>query len=511
MRSIGPQQQAITLVKTGILGLAFLSLTSCSPGETPTGAVTSGGSAGLSGPLVFVNNTGDKSLTSIALRGDSGNAVVNTIPAAEFENVSLGDMQFSEGEWVFVNLGAANKVATIDPLTGATPEHETNLVTGTRPVHIYRDPTDGEVIWSMNDGDNGAGSLTPGDDLINCAPPVPVAGQNYGSSVAILHNSHLGPGANPPTVEGIVCLLADGHHVAAFSSGAGVLKRAFVSSTTAGEIAVIDNEPASPTKWTMTHRIDLCNPAKEAVPATCDVENPIGVAPFTANNSEPHGIRWSNLTQKIYSYQEGYQEIAEIDPTTLAITNTFDLAGTSYTSIGMSPNGRFLLLRGNTTPGPGTKLGVIDLSAIAPAIVDLTIPELNGTSPGSFKFSPDGNRFYILAGNAAATTQDRLFAFDASTLTATPPVLSLLREIPLIAGGNSVGFNAAHNLDVLAQGPVGAGEAKYIVVSNRLDNSVSIINATDHLIKQTVQVGLTPGGVLIYYPGAAAAGNQASS
>jgi len=74
-----------------------------------------------------------------------------------------------------------------------------------------------------------------------------------------------------------------------------------------------------------------------------------------------------------------------------------------------------------------------------------------------------------------------------------------------------VGLNAAHNIDVLAQGAPGAGEAKYIVVSNRLDNSVSIINATDNIVKQTVQVGLTPGGVMIYYPGAAAAGNQASS
>jgi len=33
------------------------------------------------------------------------------------------------------------------------------------------------------------------------------------------------------------------------------------------------------------------------------------------------------------------------------------------------------------------------------------------------------------------------------------------------------------NMDVLAQG---AGEAKYIVVSNKADNSVSIINATDN-------------------------------
>ena len=66
-------------------------------------------------------------------------------------------------------------------------------------------------------------------------------------------------------------------------------------------------------------------------------------------------------------------------------------------------------------------------------------------------------------------------------------------------------------MDVLAQGAAGAGAAKYIVVSNSTDNSVSIINATDNLIKQTVPVGPTPGGVMVYYPGAAAAGNQATS
>ena len=522
MRSISHRQIMTSCAKTSLLGLALVSLASCSSGDSSSGTPSSSGSAALQGPMAFVNNTGDKSLTSVALRGDSGNAVVGTIPAAEFENVALGDMQFSGGDWLFVNITGTNslgqpvhKVATIDPLTSAIPVHETNLTTGTRPVHIYRDPTDSEVIWSMNDGDNASGTTTPGDDLINCAPPAPAPGQNYGSSVTILHNSHLGPGANPPTVEKTVCLLADGHHVTAFSSGVpGVPNRAFVSSETGGEIAVIDNQLNSTTKWTMTHRIDLCNPLKEANP--CDDESlTLSTTPFTPNNAHPHGIRWSKHMQKVYSIQEGYGEIAEIDPDTLNITRRFDLAGTPYTSFGITPEGRFLLLRGQTTIPQATKLGIIDLSLATPVIIDLTNAALDaalaGTSPGSFKFSPDGKRFYILAGNAVGTKQDRLFAFNASTLTATPPALTLLREIPLTAGGDSVGLNAAHNIDVLAQGAPGAGEAKYIVVSNRLDNSVSIINATDNIVKQTVQVGLTPGGVMIYYPGAAAAGNQASS
>jgi YVTN family beta-propeller protein len=451
--------------------------------------------------MVFVNNTGDKTLTSVALRGDSGNAVLGTIASAKFESAALGDMQFSEGEWIFMNLGAANKVATIDPLTGAVPLHETNLVTGTRPVHIYRDPTDGEVLWSMNDGDNAGGTLTPGDDLINCA-------LQGGGSVTVLHNSHLGPGGTPPFVLGTTCLLADGHKVAAFPSGTGAPKRAFVSSTTAGEIAVLNNDETSADYRKLIARVDLCTDAGEVaqVPPqpVCNDESatPLTTA-FTPNKSNPHGIRFSKLTGKIYSIQENYRNIVEIDPATLTITTTFDLTGLPYTGYGISPDGRFLLLRGDTSPVPtGTKLGVIDLGTVGTPRSDFAIPELNGTSPGSFKFSPDGKRFYILAGNAAtATKKDRLFAFDAATLTATPPALTLLREISLVATG-------VHSLDVLVQG---AGEAAYMVVSNSTDNSISIINATDNQEKQKVIVGPTPGGVLVYYPGAAAAGNQATA
>lgn len=488
----------VSSVTTGALGLALISLAACSSGESTstTGVPAPGGSAGRASALVFINNAGDKTLTSVALRGDSGNAVVNTIEAAEFENVALGDMQITDGDWAFVNLGAANKVATIDPLTAATPVHEVNLQAGTNPVHLFRSRNDGEVVWIMNDGDNATGTTTPGDDLVNCAA-------QGGGSVTVIHNSHLGPGATPPRVLGTTCILADGHKVAAFSTSP---KRAFVSSTTAGEIAVLDDDETSGTYRQMIGRVDLCDPAKE----TCDDESTKSLTTaFTPNSSEPHGIRSSKLTNKIYSFQEGYNEIAEVDPATLRITNKFNLAGTPYTGYGISPDGRFLLLRGDTTPPTGTKLGVIDLGTSGAPRTDFTIPQLDGTSTGAFKFSPDGKRFYILAGNAVTSTKkDRLFAFDASTLTATTPALTLLREIGLIAGGDSVGFAGAHSFDVLAQS---SGEATFIVVSNRADNSISIINATDNLIKQTVTVGTNPGAVLMYKAGATAAGNQASS
>lgn len=502
-------------ITTGALGLALIGLAACGSGEsTPTtGTPAPGGSAGASSPLAFVNNTGDKSLTSVALKGDSGNVVVNTIPAAQFENVALGDMQFSIGEWVFVNLTAANKVATIDPLTAATPVHEVNLPAGTRPVHIYRDTNDGEVIWIMNDGDSTPGATTPGEDLVNCNNPARPGGAVPGGSVTIIHNSHLGPGGTAPTVEKTICVLAAGHRVTAFSSGAGVPKRAFVSSETSGEIAVIDDEESSADYLKMVARIDLCDSTKETTPCNDESLTPL-TTPFTPNSSGPHGIRWSKLTKKIYSIQEGYGQIAEIDPTTFAITRTFDLAGTPYTSYGISPDGRFLMLRGETIAPQAMKLGVIDLSATNPVVADLNTPELDGATTGtfltggsSFKFSADGHRFYLLVGNSTAATvtkKDRLFAYDSSTLTATPSTLTLLPngEITLLPTGR-------HSMDVLVQG---AGEAKYVVVSNfGALGSVSIINAVDNAIKENVTVGISPGAVLVYYPGAAAAGNQASN
>ncbi|MDH5502302.1 MAG: hypothetical protein OEY72_14495, partial [Gammaproteobacteria bacterium] len=79
MSSIINRRLYSSYAKTWVLGLAIIGLAGCSAGESTTGTVTTGGSAALNGPLVFVNNTGDRTLTTVALRGDSGNFVVNTL------------------------------------------------------------------------------------------------------------------------------------------------------------------------------------------------------------------------------------------------------------------------------------------------------------------------------------------------------------------------------------------------------------------------------------------------
>lgn len=491
-----------------LLALGMAAILGCSGSDsTPAPVATSTGSVGLTTPLAFVNNRDDKTLGVVAVDG-ANSKVVSTLAASAFENNALGDMASSLEEWVFVNLGSGNKVATIDPLSGATPIHEANLPTGERPVHIYVDPTDKEVVWSMNDG-----NATTGLDSVNCST-------QGGGSVTILHNSHLGPGGEPPKVQKTLCVLAAGHKVAAFSqptaSNANIPKRVFISSATAGEIAVIDNEPTSATYRTIIKRIDLCQTGKEATlttPAVCNDESATpSTAPFTPNGSNPHGIRWSQATGKVYSLQENYDEIVEIDPVSYAVSRSLSLSGTPYTSYGITPNGRFLFLRGMdlaSDPAHVTgKLAVVDLTATTLALTE--VASLQDVAPSNFSFSPDGKRMFMIvantatgasAGQSATLKKDRLLVFDPSVFPAT---ITPLAEI-------SVPAATGHGFGVVVKG---AGAASEVVVSNgtsSTDGSVTIIDASTNQVTTTVPVGKNPGGVFVFAHDAVSNGNVASS
>lgn len=505
---------------TGALGLALISLAACNSGETTTATPAPGGSAALQGPIAFVKNSGVGNQNTLSVVGTDtqGNLkLVSTMGSAgEFESNALGDMQVSSGNWVFMNLTAGGKVTTIDPLSGATPILEANLPTRTRPVHIYRDPTDGEVIWSMNDGD-----ATNGNDS-GCA---------VGGSVTVLHNSHLGSGGNPPKVAGTTCTLAAGHGVTAFSrptaTDSTIPKYAVITNEHGGQMAFLDNSSeTSPTYRQMVARLDLCTNAGQAAlsPAgpACDVESAKALTlPFTENGSGPHGIRWSTLTGKIYSFQEGYNELVEVDPKLVAlgpghnqgaITRRLSLAGTPYTSYGITPNGQFLFLRGVdlTTDAQRIigKLGVVDLSASG-ALTITNLPDLLDVVPSTFKFTPDGQRMYLLASNTdtgndaqkAAQKKDRLFIFNPSAFPAAPQSVA---EISLSPAGT-------HNFDVLVQG---SGQASGVLVSNGgagVTGSVTLINANNQIQGNSLVVGVNPGAVMFFYEGLAAANNQATS
>ncbi len=186
----------------------------------------------------------------------------------------------------------------------------------------------------------------------------------------------------------------------------------------------------------------------------------------------------------------------------------------TYTAFGIQ-SGRSIppAARQQHAPDPfGTRLGVIDLGTAGNPRTDFAIPELDGDRTRVVQVFA-GRQAVLYCGRQCVAQRERdfLFAFDSSTLTANPPSLTLLRPIGLTSTANG-----AHSFDVLAQRPTGSpvgtpAEARYIVVSNGTDNSVSVINATDNLIKQPVPVGTTPGSVMVYYPGAVAAGSQATS
>ncbi len=530
MKAIKNRTTVMTSAATAMLGLTLISLASCSSGDSSTPAVTTGGSAALQGPLVFVHNTTEKTTSVVALRGDTGNSVIHTMgqgvaetnhPNGAYDGNLPRDMQFSEGEWVFVNVEAGNGVTLIDPLSGAKPIFKDILQVGRRPGHIYRDPTDGQIIWTMIEGDATTGlddvtaTIHDTNVVIDCST-------TEGGAVTIMHNSHIPSGGLVPEIVGKVCLYAKGHKVTAFSGGTGVPKRAFVSSEVSGEIAVIDNEPhigaaANPNYLKLINRIDLCDPAKE-LPAACNPEIGFPVTTvFTPNNSNPHGIRFSSASKKVYSIQEGYHTIVEIDPDALTVTRTLDLAGTSYTSYGITPDGKYLFLRGvDTATNVNNLLGktaIVDLvsNPLDPFVIT-HFTDLQNIAPAGFKFAPDGKRLYMLASNTATGTgaqlgnqlKNILLEFDTTGFPAQP---TLLRHISLeVTAGN-------HSFDIYADGPAGEGSAKYVVVSNGTgQNSVSIINATNNSVpKQNVPVGVGAGTIMIYYPDAALNNNQASS
>lgn len=297
----------------------------------------------------------------------------------------------------------------------------------------------------------------------------------------------------------------------------------------------LDNNKLSSTYRQMVARLDLCTDPGQAglkpSGAPCNDESSKALTdPFTPNGSNPHGIRWSQITGKIYSNQArevedgeeiGYGQIIEVDPKLIvpgpghnkaAITRTLNLIGTPYTSYGITPDGRFLFLRGVdlTTDAQHIigKLGVVDLSASG-ALSITNLPDLVDVVPSTFKFTPDGQRMYLLASNTdtgndaqkAAQKKDRLFVFNPSTFPTAP---QLVAEIGLSPA-------ATHNFDVLVQG---SGQASAVLVSNGgagVTGSVTLINANNQISGNSLVVGVNPGAIMFYYEGIAIANNQATS
>lgn len=486
---------------------ALMLLAACSGGGSDSGPETN---SPLSTPMALVVNQDDTTLTTLRLDGKHS-PVISTLSLGPVQADAIGGVTFSLGEWVFVTNTETNKVAAIDPIGGVAPILESFLdenpqdprvKIGQRPTRIYRDPVDKEVLWTMNDGDAATGI----DTVANCS---------QGGSVSVLHNSHLGVGGEKPRVTSIACLSGKGEHLIAFARPPAIAQEnAYVSSKTTGLISVLLPVLTANgnVAWSeFSTKIDLCDSAKE----TCDGDA------TTPNHSLPSGMFWSQATEKIYGYLSGYETVVEIDPKTLTVTRTVSImlpapSMTLYRSVGITPNGRFLLLIGEDTLSDPTKVigkfGTIDLTAPILSVTPFSIPQLENVRPAPLQFTPDGKRLYLslsnkisdlaFAAQAHNLKLDRLLVFDPSTLPAPP---TFVAEVSLPAAD-------MHAMDLWITGPQGAGSAKAAVVTNATAGdagTVSLIDAATNTITATIPVGKNPKQVTVYYYGLAASDNQA--
>lgn len=475
----------VSYVTTGALGLALISLAACSAGEsTPTtGVPAPGGSAGLQGPLAFVKVEGNTKLAVVAHSGTSGNKALSRMSFSG--NNAVGDMATSEKDWIFANIPAQDGVALIDPVSGAEPIFEATLAgaalsgPGDNPAHIYRDPTAPEVMWSMNDGDAN------GDDGINCPTP------QTGGSVTILHNSHIGPGGTLPEIHEEICFGAGGrgHHSAIFTRGTGLPVSTYITSEHDGAVIVIDNNPNNAgTYLSVIARLDMCDGAKQV----CDTD--VG----TSNTSGTHGIYFSSSTNKVYVHNEGYGQLAVIDPANGNSVTRLDIG--PYGGLRLSGNGRFLVMRRtDTATNAGhviAKIRVLDLAAKPIGISDFDVQDV---IPQTIRMSANGVKLFLTQSNSptgltanqqTALKQDILQVFD---MTGLPAALPAPAEISLEkSNGRSIELYEKN------------GALVSILVSNTDDDSLSIINAATNGVS-TIPVSGNPGAIFIFEKGAAVA------
>ena len=482
MKSIVNQTTVITGTVIAVLGLTLIGLASCSSGESTDGIVTTGGSAALQTPLAFVKIEGSTKLAVVAHSGSLGNDVLSIMSFSGTNTV--GDMTTSEKDWIFANIPNQDGVALIDPISSSQPIFEATLAgaglsgPGDNPAHIYRDPTDPEVIWSLNDGDAN------GDDGINCPTP------QTGGSVTILHNSHIGPGGTLPEIHKEVCFGAGGrgHHSAIFTRGAGLPLSTYITSEHDGAVIVIDNNPNNIGSYlSVIDRLDMCDGTKEM----CDAD--VG----TANTAGTHGIYFSTMTGKVYVHNEAYQQLAIVDPAGANTVVRMDIG--AYGGLRLSDNGRFLIMRQTDTSNPlhvVGKIRVLDLAAPSITITDFDVQDVN---PQTIRMSSDGTKLFLTQSNSPsglttdqqnALKQNILQVFDASGL---PALLAAPIDVPLpISSGRSVELYEK------------AGALVSILVSNRDHNSLSVINAATN-IPSTIPVGANPGAIFVFEKGAVAA------
>lgn len=319
--------------------------------------------------------------------------------------------------------------------------------------YAYRD-TDSRRIWFMNDGDEDTGC-----DALNCG--------DTGSSVMVV---------NTETVQlhKTICV-GRGHHVTVFTRPTektpNIPQRAFVSNLQDGTISVIgNNEKDAATYLKVISTINLCQPDKEE-----------GGTLSVPNNAFPHGMEFSPVTGKVYNLNNGYGTISIIDPVAASVEAVIPLKKKSSNLL-LSPCGRFLIGKGadrKTDPDHVTgTLSVIDLQKRA---VVQTL-DLTDVYPSVYRFSPDGGKLYITTAATGKGAQhanlkkDRVLVFDANAL----PALKLTNEIKVgnaDCGRRPLAFTKLN------------GARPFVFLPNPTDGTVSIVDAKNNTVVETVGIG----------------------
>ena len=389
--------------------------------------------------------SGDRKTGSIAIiHHQDGKTSINHLPidpASQFDKLRPP---------ILVGLEASDQVILFDPETKQI-RAQTGFPADTFPAHIYPEPNTNRD-WFMNDGDKESGN-----DTANCG--------DTGSSVTVIENT----ASRQANFLKTICV-GRGHHQAVFAGPStampDVAPRAYISNLTDGTISVIANNPKERESYlTLLDTINLCQPEKE--------QNPDQSTP---NNAFPHGLVYSPLSGKLYCLNNGYGNIAVINPVNHQIETRLPFKG--HSNLFGSPDGRYLIGRGADRKSDANhviaKITVFDV--ISHEITDSV--ELQDIYLSKYFFSPEGNKLYLTTANSGSPEQqqnlqaDVLLVFDMTRL----PKIKLIDQVKL--------GSASGTLDFLVQD----GQTTLVFSSNSEEGVVAIVDGNSHTLLDKIQV-----------------------
>ena len=348
---------------------------------------------------------------------------------------------------IFVGLTENHEVITLEPKSKALSIAQ-EFIPDAFPAHIYSDPISNRD-WFMNDGDKETGN-----DTLNC-------GDN-GSSVTVIENTSSAAVRFLKTI-----CVGRGHHQANFSypsdAAPHVPKQAYVSNLIDGSISVIGNDPDKAESYLkVVATINLCEPERDGFEQ-----------PQIPNNSFPHGLVYSRLSGEVYNLNNGYGDIAVIDPVTHAIEQRIAFKG--FSNLFMSPCGRYVIGRGADRKSDAAhviaKLAVLDVTTLE--VVSRL--DLQDIYISKYFFSPEGGKLYLTTSSSGSDEQqanikaDAVLVLDLGKL----PQLVLAQELRL---GSATG-----TLDFVMRD----GKTALVFASNAQEGVVTIIcGESDEVIEK---------------------------